>query len=106
MENMNYDVANAFASIENELLDSMIRNMKRHRAEEAEEGFQWEQWQAKQLAGLEEYRRKHAGRLNDRYNSINAKMRMAIWQANATGGMAQEKAILKAIQKGARLHKV
>ena len=106
MENMNYDVANAFASIENELLDSMIRNMKRHRAEEAEEGFQWEQWQAKQLAGLEEYRRKHAGRLNDRYNSINAKMRMAILQANATGGMAQEKAILKAIQKGARLHKV
>lgn len=105
MENMNYDVANAFASIENELLDSMIRNMKRHRAEEAEEGFQWEQWQAKQLAGLEEYRRKHAGRLNDRYNSINAKMRMAILQANAAGGMAQEKAILKAIQKGAKLHK-
>ena len=105
MENMNYDVANAFASIENELLDSMIRNMKRHRAEEAEEGFQWEQWQAKQLAGLEEYRRKHADRLNARYNSINAKMRMAILQANATGGMAQEKAILKAIQKGAKLHK-
>lgn len=105
MENMNYDVANAFALIENELLDSMIRNMKRHRAEEAEEGFQWEQWQAKQLAGLEEYRRKHADRLNTRYNSINAKMRMAILQANATGGMAQEKAILKAIQKGAKLHK-
>ena len=47
MENMNYDVGDAFATIENELLDSMIRNMKRHRAEEAEEGFQWEQWQAK-----------------------------------------------------------
>ena len=105
MENMNYDVGDAFATIENELLDSMIRNMKRHRAEEAEEGFQWEQWQAKQLAGLEEYRRKHADRLNARYNSINAKMRMAILQANAAGGMAQEKAILKAIQKGAKLHK-
>ena len=105
MENMNYDVGDAFATIENELLDSMIRNMKRHRAEEAEEGFQWEQWQAKQLAGLEEYRRKHADRLNARYNSINAKMRMAILQANAAGGMAQEKAILKAIRKGAKLHK-
>ena len=50
-------------------------------------------------------RRKHADRLNARYNSINAKMRMAILQANAAGGMAQEKAILKAIQKGAKLHK-
>lgn len=106
MENMNYDVANAFATIENELLDSMVRNMKRHRAEEKKEGLQWEQWQAKQLAGLEEYRRKNAGRLKERYGTINAKMRIAILQANATGGMAQEKAILKAIQKGAQLHKV
>lgn len=106
MENMNYDVANAFAAIENELLDSMMRNMKRHRAEEKEDGLQWEQWQTKQLAGLEEYRRKNAGRLKERYTLINAKMRAAILQANATGGMAQEKAILKAIQKGAKLHKV
>ena len=54
MENMDYDVGKAFAAIENELLDSMMRNMKRHRVEETKEGFQWEQWQAKQLAGLEE----------------------------------------------------
>lgn len=78
MENMDYDVGKAFAAIENELLDSMMRNMKRHRVEETKEGFQWEQWQAKQLAGLEEYRRKHKGKLEERYEAINSKMR---WQS-------------------------
>lgn len=29
-----YDIRKAFAKIENELLESMIRNMKLHRAEE------------------------------------------------------------------------
>lgn len=105
MENVDYDVGKAFASIENELLDSMMRNMKRHRVEETKEGFQWEQWQAKQLAGLEEYRRKHKGKLEKRYEAINSKMRMAILQANAQGKMAQEKKILEAIRKGAKLHR-
>lgn len=105
MENMDYDVGKAFAAIENELLDSMMRNMKRHRVEETKEGFQWEQWQAKQLAGLEEYRRKHKGKLEERYEAINSKMRMAILQANAQGKMAQEKKILEAIRKGVKLHK-
>lgn len=105
MENMDYDAGKAFATIENELLDSMMRNMKRHRAEETKEGFQWEQWQAKQLAGLEEYRRKHKGKLEERYEAINSKMRMAILQANAQGKMAQEKKILEAIRKGAKLHR-
>lgn len=105
MENMDYDVGKAFAAIENELLDSMMRNMKRHRVEETKEGFQWEQWQAKQLAGLEEYRRKHKGKLEERYEAINSKMRMAILQANAQGKMAQEKKILEAIRKGAKLHR-
>lgn len=105
MENMEYDVGKAFAAIENELLDSMMRNMKRHRVEETKEGFQWEQWQAKQLAGLEEYRRKHKGKLEERYEAINSKMRMAILQANAQGKMAQEKKILEAIRKGAKLHR-
>lgn len=105
MENMEYDVGKAFAAIENELLDSMMRNMKRHRVEETKEGYQWEQWQAKQLAGLEEYRRKHKGKLEERYEAINSKMRMAILQANAQGKMAQEKKILEAIRKGAKLHR-
>ena len=86
-----YDVGKAFSRIEDALIRSMMGNLDRHRAEETKEGIQWEQWQAKQLAGLEEYRRKHKGKLEERYEAINSKMRMAILQANAQGKMAQEK---------------
>ena len=48
-----YDIAAAFEAIENELIDSMIRNFKLHRAEENKEGYLWSQWQAEQLKSLE-----------------------------------------------------
>ena len=52
-----YDVKAAFADIEKELLESMMRNLKHHRAEEKKEGKEWIQWQVEQLRGLEEYKR-------------------------------------------------
>ena len=48
-----YDLAEAFQRIENELMASMIRNMDRHRAEETEEGYNWSMWQTEQLKALE-----------------------------------------------------
>ena len=45
-----YDIGKAFQAIEDELIASMIRNMKSHRAWEDEEGFHWEQWQVLQLS--------------------------------------------------------
>ena len=48
-----YDIGAAFEAIEDELTASMIRNMKRHKAEEAKEGYEWAQWQAEQLRFLE-----------------------------------------------------
>ena len=44
-----YDIESAFAAIEDELIDSMMRNMKRHRVEEVAEDKQWEMWQSLQL---------------------------------------------------------
>ena len=37
-----YDISEAFARIENELISSMFRNFKRHRAEETKEGYNWD----------------------------------------------------------------
>lgn len=34
-----YDISEAFARIENELISSMFRNFKRHRAEETKEAI-------------------------------------------------------------------
>jgi Phage minor capsid protein 2. len=98
-----YDAKKAFAKIENELLESMMRNMKRHRAEETKEGFQWEQWQVVQLKALNDYRKRHERELGERYALINQKIRAAILQARAEGRMAQERKILDAILQGAEL---
>lgn len=104
MENNDYDIRKAFATIENELLDSMIRNMKRHRAEETEEGFEWSQWQAEQLRSLESYRRRHKEKLGERYGKINTKIQESIRMNNELGQMDQEKKILRAIKNGFTLY--
>ena len=53
-----YSLARAFKRIEQELIFSMIRNFEKHKAEELDEGFNWDQWQVVQLRELEKYRRK------------------------------------------------
>lgn len=44
-----YDITKAFEEIENELIDSMMRNFSRHRAEETKDGYNWTQWQAQRF---------------------------------------------------------
>ena len=58
-----YDIGAAFEAIEDELIASMIRNMKRHKVEEVTENKQWSMWQAEQLKALEE--KNGASKLND-----------------------------------------
>lgn len=96
-----YDIEKAFANIENELLDSMMRNMKLHRAEETKEGYEWTQWQAVQLMALDEYKRKHKKEFEKIYAEINLKIRNAILTARAEGKTKQEQKILHAIRDGA-----
>ena len=58
-----YDIEEAFAAIEEELISSMIRNFDRHRAWEEEEEMEWEQWQALQLRSLEQYKKRNKKRV-------------------------------------------
>ena len=69
-----YDIGAAFEAIEDELTASMIRNMKRHKAEETKEGFEWAQWQAEQLRFLEEYKKKNQKKYGKKFKSINSKL--------------------------------
>ena len=66
-----YNIRSAFERIENELIASMIRNMKRHREWEDDEGFNWEQWQALQLKNLEEYKRRNPKIFGKKFREIN-----------------------------------
>lgn len=97
---MDYDVGAAFDRIETELINSMIRNMDRHRAEELKEGYNWEMWQALQLKQLERYKRLNAKKYKGQFKGINNKIELLIRQANRKGYMSEEVKILDAIKKG------
>lgn len=102
---MAYDIAEAFDAIEEELIASMITNLKRHRAEETKEGFQWSQWQVEQLAALEEYKRRNSKKFNRQFTQINKVVGSLINAARDDGNMHQEEEILRAIRDGADLRR-
>ena len=97
---MVYDVSRAFERIENELLESMIRNLKKHKAEETELGFEWTQWQAVQLEELQRFKQEAAKKYGLEFKSMNQKVRETIAEAMMQGASDEEVNVLKAIEKG------
>lgn len=95
-----YDIGAAFEAVENELIASMIRNMKRHKAEESDEKMQWSMWQTEMLKSLEKYKHDNEKKYGKQFKDINAKISGLIAAANIEGQMEQEKKILEAIRKG------
>lgn len=95
-----YNIREAFEKIEDELIDSMMRNFSRHRAEEDKNNFCWTQWQAEQLKSLEEYRKHNAKKFGKRFKTINGKVEEMIRTAKADGNASQEAEILEAVKDG------
>lgn len=95
-----YNIRRAFERIEEELIASMIRNMSNHRAQEDEEGFQWEQWQALQLKELEAYKRRNQKLFGKKFREINAQLELAILKARENGNMEQELELLEMVKSG------
>lgn len=98
--NTEYDIGKAFQAIEDELMASMVRNLKRHRAWEDAEGFHWEQWQALQLKSLEQYKKANQKRFAGKFKDINSQIDAILSASRIEGGTQQEIAILNAIKKG------
>lgn len=98
-----YDVEEAFRAIENELINSMMRNLSHHRAEEMKEGLNWTSWQAEQLKALNVYKQKNQKKFTKVFADINRNIEKSILLHRRTGETEQEKAILEAIKKGAKL---
>lgn len=97
---MPYDLSEAFEKIEDELTGSLIKNLKRHKAEETELGFRWEQWQALQLKALEDYRRNNLKKFPPRYSKLNNQIRTILQDSYNDGSTKQEKKIMQAIKRG------
>lgn len=95
-----YDIEKAFRKIEEELIASMIRNLKRHQAEEEELGINWTQWQTEQLKALEKYKIRNQKKFQGRFSDLNKEIEELIREASERGGMEQELEILQAIKDG------
>lgn len=95
-----YDIEEAFAAIEEELIASMMRNMKRHKVEESAEDMRWEMWQAKQLQALEKYKKQNQRKFQKQFSNINGSVDEIIHKARKQGGLDQEIKIMNAIKKG------
>lgn len=98
--NDQYDISIAFAAIEDELIASMIRNMRRHKVEEIDEKKQWIMWQVEQLKALEKYRKENQKKFGKKFSILNGQIDALIRAARDEGEMQQEIQILNAIKKG------
>jgi len=97
---MAYDAGKAFARIEEEMIESMMRNLKRHLKEEDDEGFDWNQWQVEQLKYLTEYRKKNRKKYGPEFDRINKRIEDAIRYAKENGQKDEEKRILETLSRG------
>lgn len=97
---MNYDIAEALRKMEEELIQSMKRNLQRHLKEEDAEGFDWTQWQAEKLNSIARYRAKNRHIIGSYISTIPQQIEDMIRQSYETGKQQEEIRILKAIRQG------
>lgn len=95
-----YSIVQAFREIENELIESIIRNMRNHTLDEEAEEKRWTQWQIEELKSLEHYKVKNEKKYGKRFQTINKEVEELIKEANHRGGMEQELKILEGIKNG------
>ena len=101
-----YDVSAAIERIENELIDSMMRNLKLHLKEEQDMGFDWMMWQTEQLKHLEEYRKKNASKYGKQFKSINRRLEHVLTHGRTYGQKEEELRILQALKEHPELRRV
>ena len=99
-----YDIGEAFQKIEEEMIASMSRNLKRHLLKEKEEGLNYSMWQAEQLSALNNYRKDNKKKFEDYFSTIDEQIESVLNKAYEYGEMDQEIAILEAIQDGYKIY--
>jgi hypothetical protein len=99
-----YDIGEAFQIIEEEMIASMSRNLKRHLITEKEEGLNYSMWQAEQLAALSNFRKDNKKHFSKYFITINQQIGDVLKKTNESGQMEQEKTILEAVRDGLKVY--
>ena len=97
---MSYDITEALQKMEEELIQSMKRNLQRHLDEEDAEGFDWAQWQAEKLNSIARYRAQNRKIIGNYTSTIPQQIDDMIRKSYETGKQQEEIRILKAIKQG------
>ena len=100
MQLAEYDLGEAFAAIENELIASMMRNISRHKSWEKKENKEWTMWQVEQLKELEKLKKENQAKYPQVFKNLNWKIEELLRMAEEEGQMDQEAEILQAIKDG------
>lgn len=95
-----YDVGAIFQEIEIELIKSMRRNLARHDAWEVEEGFKWEQWQAKKIREIRKYRKENQSIMASYSKKLDNATKADLRKQFLEGGRKVDKEVSRVIQKG------
>ena len=95
-----YDIGDAFRRIEEIMIESMARNLRHHINLEQDEGINYTQWQAEQLAALRVFRQQNSSLFGDYFSTIDSQIDEVLRRAYSTGEMEQEISILEALKKG------
>lgn len=106
MQLAEYDLGEAFAAIENELIASMMRNISRHKAWEKKENKEWTMWQVEQLKELEKFKKENQAKYPQVFKNLNRKIEELLRMAEEEGQMDQEAEILQAIKDGFPAEKI
>lgn len=69
------DIVKIFEEIELRLVQSLKRNLGRHRQEEKDYGMNWSAWQAEKLEGLRKFRQENANIMSQYVDQIDTETR-------------------------------
>lgn len=101
-----YDIGEAFAAIEREIIASMMRNIDRHKKREEKENKEWSMWQTEQLKALEKFKKENWSKYENQFKNLNRKIDDLLHMAEEEGQMDQEAEILRAIKDGFPVEKI
>lgn len=101
-----YDIGEAFAAIEQEIIASMMRNIDRHKKREEKENKEWSMWQTEQLKALEKLKKENWSKYESQFKDLNRKINDLLHMAEEEGQMDQEAEILRAIKDGFPVEKI
>ena len=95
-----YDVGQIMQEMEIELIRSMRRNLGKHIAWEKDEGFHWEQWQAKKIREIRKYRAKNMEIMASFNQRLQGSTKGDLKRQYLEGGRKVDKEVSKVIKKG------